>query len=402
MRFFATCARGTEGALRRELSALRLHGVRGERGGVAFEGPLEAGMKACLHVRTAMRVMLELGRFPAPDAGALYEGARALPWSDWLDVRTTLAVDASVASETITHSGFAALKVKDAVVDALRERLGARPDVDTADPDVRIALHLARDEATLSLDLAGEPLHRRGWRVEQGPAPLKETLAAAVLLLGGADTELPLVDPMAGSGTFPVEHAMRARRIAPGLGRAFGFQRWPPYRGGPQSSFDHLRAEARAAVLPRAPAPIVARDLHPKALAALRRNVAEAGLAEDIRVEEGDARDLGPMAAQGTLVLNPPYGERLMSGRGGRGAPSTSARSAGLRSGRAESTEVKKLRGFYRGLAEMLERHAGWTALLLSGNPLLAAEVKRRPSVDHRLWNGPLEVHLLKYAIPKR
>ena len=186
MRFFATCAKGTEGALRRELSALRLHAVRGERGGVSFEGKLEAGMQACLHSRVAMRVLLELGRFPAEDAGSLYDGARALPWGDWLTDRTTLAVEATVRdAPALSHSGFAALKVKDAVVDALRERLGARPDVDPKDPDVRVVLHLAGGEAALSLDLAGEPLHRRGYRAVTGVAPLKETLAAAVLSLGG-------------------------------------------------------------------------------------------------------------------------------------------------------------------------------------------------------------------------
>lgn len=387
MRFFATCARGTEGALRRELAAERFHGIRGEHGGVAFEGPLEAGMKACLNLRTAMRVLLELARFPAPDADALYEGARQVPWHEWLDARTTLAVDASVVSETLHHSGFAALKVKDAVVDVLRERLGARPDVDTKDPDVRIALHLAKGEATLALDLAGSPLHKRGYRVELGPAPIKETLAAAVLSLGGADPALPLVDPMAGSGTFPIEHALKARRIAPGLARAFGFQRWPRYRGELQSVYDRLRAEARAAVLPEAPAPIVARDLHPKALAALKRNVAEAGLERDIRVEAGDARDLEPLGPHGTLVLNPPYGERLMGGEKQAAGPAQ------------DSTELKKLRGFYRGIAKMLERHSGWTAILLSGNPLVRGEMKDRPEVDHRLFNGPLEVRLLKYRL---
>src|SRR5574341_2168903 len=181
MRFFATCAKGTEGALRRELSPLRLRGVTGGRGGVAFEGRLEAGMRACLWSRTAMRVLLELARFRAPDADGLYLGVRSGDWTEWLTPRTTLAVDASVSSSAITHSQFAALKVKDAVVDALRDRLGSRPDVDPKNPDVRIVLHLSRDEAELSLDLAGEPLHRRGYRVAMTDAPLKETLAAAVL-----------------------------------------------------------------------------------------------------------------------------------------------------------------------------------------------------------------------------
>jgi putative N6-adenine-specific DNA methylase len=383
VRFFATCAKGTEGALRRELVALRLPRVRGDRGGVAFEGDLEAGMRACLHARTAMRVLLELGRFPAPDQEALYEGTRALPWEDWLTVRTTLAVEASVSSSAITHSGYAALKVKDAVVDRLRDRLGARPDVDPKDPDFRIVLHLARGEATVSLDLAGEPLHKRGLRVASTVAPLKETLAAAILALGGADPAQPFVDPMAGSGTLAIEHALRARRIAPGLGRAFGFQRWPVYRGGPQSAWDRMKEAARAESLPRAPAPIVARDLHPKALAALRKNVEAAGLAADVAVEEGDARDLAPRFPRGTLVSNPPYGERLMADAGAK-----------------DRTQDRKMAGFYRGLAEMILRHSGWTVVLLSGNPALSRAVRLKPEIDHRLWNGPLEVHLLRWRVP--
>jgi putative N6-adenine-specific DNA methylase len=388
MRFFATAAKGTEGALRRELLGLRLAGVRGERGGVFFEGELEAGMRACLHSRTAMRVLLELARFPAPSAEALYEGARTVAWQEWLTVRTTLAVEASISSSAITHSGFAALKVKDAVVDVLREALGARPDVDPKDPDVRIVLHLQRDQAALSLDLAGAPLHRRGYRAITTEAPLKETLGAAVLLLGGVDPALPFVDPMAGSGTLAIEHALRARRIAPGIGRAFGFQRWPSYRGGPQSLWDRLRAEARAAALPRAPAPIVARDGHPKAVAALRRNAEAAGVLADLEILKADARELEPIAATGTLVSNPPYGERL----GGKGLHAEGDSGAAV-------VATRKLAGFYRGLAEMLLRHHGFTVVLLSGNPLLERAIHERPEVDHRLWNGPLEVHLLRYRI---
>ncbi|HSN92693.1 MAG TPA: THUMP domain-containing protein [Anaeromyxobacteraceae bacterium] len=392
-RFFATCARGTEGALRRELAALRLAALRGEHGGVHFEGRMEAGMRACLHSRVAMRVLLELGRFAAPSADALYQGARALPWADWLTDRTTLAVDATVSASAIGHSGYAALKVKDAAVDVLRERLGRRPDVDAEDPDVRIALHLAEDRATLSLDLAGFPLHRRGYRVAATPAPLKESLAAAVLSLGRVDPALPFVDPMAGSGTLAIEHALRARRVAPGLSRSFGFQRWPGYRGALQSAFDRMREEARAAALPRAPAPILARDLHPRAVEALRRNVAAAGVAGDVEVERGDARDLEPRFPRGTLCTNPPYGERWMARgpeRAGRGAAGAADERAGRR----------KLEGFYRGLGEMLARHHGWTAVLLSGSPLLERALPARPEVDHRLWNGPLEVHLLRLGIP--
>ena len=409
MRFFATCAKGTEGALRKELAAAGLKHLKGERGGVHFEGPLEAGMRACLHARTAMRVLLELASFPAPDRDGLYEGARAASWTEWLTPKHTFAVEASVSSTTITHSGFAALVVKDAVVDALRAAAGARPDVDAKDPDVLLVLHLARDQATLSLDLAGHPLHRRGYRAEMTKAPLKETLAAAMLILGGVDPELPFVDPLAGSGTLAIEQALRARRVPPGLGRSFGFQRWPAYRGGPQSAWDRLRAEARAAALARAPAPILARDLNPKAVAAMRANVEAAGVAGDVVIEQGDARDLVPAHAAGTICTNPPYGERL-GGVGERPAgperPRT-GRDHGPR--RREQVEVhaedprvaeKKLAGFYRGFAEMLGRHAGWNAVILSGNDALQRAIPWRPQIDHRLWNGPLEVHLLKYVVP--
>jgi putative N6-adenine-specific DNA methylase len=395
MRFFATCAKGTEGALRRELSALKLHAVRGERGGVSFEGKLEAGMKACLHSRVAMRVLLELSRFPAEDAAGLYDGARAIAWGDWLTQKTTLAVEATVRdAPALSHSGFAALKVKDAAVDALREKLGARPDVDARDPDVRIVLHLAGAEATLSLDLAGEPLHRRGYRTAPGVAPLKENLAAAVLSLGGVDPERPFLDPMCGSGTLAIEQALRARRIPPGLSRAMGFQRWPVYRGGPQSAWDRMKEIARSEIRTHAPAPIVARDMHPKAVAAARENLAAAGVAADVRLEQGDAREIEPSGfgdEAGSLCTNPPYGERLM-GKGEQEEPPQADR-------REAANQRRKLEGLYRGIAEAVGRFHGWSAVFLSGSPLLERAFPGKPEVSHRLWNGPLEVKLLKYRV---
>lgn len=395
MRFFATCARGTEGALRRELAPLRLHALRGERGGVSFEGKLEAGMRACLHSRVAMRILLELGRFEAADAAGLYDGARALPWADWLTARTTLAVEATVKDAPgLSHSGFAALKVKDAIVDALRDALGARPDVDPRDPDVRVVLHLAGTAATLSLDLAGEPLHRRGYRAVTGAAPLKETLAAAVLLLGDVDPERPFLDPMCGSATLVIEHALAARRIHPGLSRPMGFQRWPAYRGGPQSAWDRMKEESRAGQRTHCPAPVFARDLHPKALEAARQNLAAAGVAADVRLEAGDARDIVPEDfgdAPGTLCVNPPYGERLAGGRGEDGeAPVDRRELANAR---------RKLEGLYRGIAEATVRFHGWSAVFLSGSPLLEKAFPWKAAVSHRLWNGPLEVRLLRYRL---
>ena len=387
MRFFATCSRGTDGALRAELAALKLPAVRGGRGGVHFEGRLEHGAKACLHSRTAMRVLLELATVPAEDAEALYQGVRTIPWADWLTTRTTLAVEVTGTSPTLTHTGFTALKVKDAVVDTLREALGARPDVDTKDPDVPIVVHLEGGLATVSLDLAGEPLHKRGWRTTTAIAPLKETLAASVLLLGRVAIDQPFVDPLCGSGTLAIEQALRARRIAPGLDRAFAFQRWPCYREELQSRWDRLKAQARAEILPATPAPVLARDLHPKSIDACTRNAHLAGVTADVVIEAGDARELEPRWETGTICTNPPYGERLMD-------------EAGAETDRAAArTQERKLAGFYRGLAEMLARHRGWDAVLLSGHPLLQQAIGKKPQIDHRLWNGPLEIHLLRYRL---
>ncbi|HET8724890.1 MAG TPA: THUMP domain-containing protein [Anaeromyxobacteraceae bacterium] len=375
MRLVATCARGTEGAVRKELVALGLRHARGSRGAVSFEGRMEDAMRACLWSRTAMRILAPVGAFPAPDAAALYEGVRGVDWSEWLTERTTLAVDASGTSPGLTHTGFVALKVKDGVVDALRDRLGARPDVDPKDPDVRIVVHLSRGQAELSLDVSGEPLHRRGWRTRVGEAPLKETLAASILALGRVAADAPFLDPMCGSGTLAVEHALAARRIAPGLRRAFGFQRWPRYRGEWQSSWDRMKEEARSEALPRAPAPIRASDRDDEALESARWNARQAGVEGDVAFDRADARSIEPFGDAGTICANPPYGERL----GGQSL---------------------QLAGFYRGLGEAFRRFHGWRLLLLSGNPLLERSLGIRPEWTHRLWNGPLEVNLLSCAVP--
>lgn len=375
-RFFVTCARGTEGALRREIAALRIAGAKGDRGGVWFEGPLAMGMSVCLHARVAVRVLLEVGTFEAPDAAALYAGARAVPWGDWLTAKSTLAVHASVKdTPAITHSGFAALKVKDAVVDVLRDRAGARPDVDPKSPDVGIVLHLAGGRAGLFLDLAGEALHRRGYRVAMVEAPLKETLAAAVLALGGARTELPFVDPMAGSGTLAIEHALAARGIAPGLRRRFGFERWPTLPAEARAAFARMRAESDAAAVEgskRALPPIVCADTDAEALSAARRNAAAAAVDDALTFERADVGALERRWPAGTVVTNPPYGERL---------------------------KPEDLEALYRAAGRAFERLAGWRVVVLAGNPLFLRAMRGKPTVSHKLWNGPLEVRLLRYEV---
>jgi 23S rRNA G2445 N2-methylase RlmL len=370
MRFFVSCAKGTEGPLRRELVGLRIRGPRGATGGVSFEGRLEDGLAVCLWSRVAMRVLLEVGHFPAASADQLYAGTRAIDWSQHLDTRRTLAVSASVRDNpALGHSGFAALKVKDAVVDALRDKLGARPDVNVEDPDVPLTLFLEGDQARLFLDLSGEPLHRRGYRKVMTDAPLKESLAAAILQLGGVDPHLPFLDPMAGSGTLAIEQAMAARAMAPGLHRRFAFERWPSQ--GHAADWERLKAEARERILPCAPAPIVARDIAAAAIAAARRNAEAAGVAADITFEQGGLTGLVAPPATGTLVTNPPYGTRL---------------------------DDKDLPRLYDDLSRALGRFSHWRLVLFSGNPLLSRVFIRRPDISHRLWNGPLETRLLVYA----
>jgi putative N6-adenine-specific DNA methylase len=379
-RFFVTCPRGTEGALRKELAALRIAGAKGDRGGVSFEGPLWMGMVVCLRARTALRVLLQLATFDVDSGQQLYDGARAVEWTRWLTKDSTLAVDASVRDNpALTHTGFAALKVKDAVVDVLRDKLGARPDVDTQSPDVSIVLHVAGRAGQLFLDLAGEPLHRRGYRVAMTDAPLKETLASAVLLLGGVALDRPFVDPMAGGGTLAIEHALAARGYAPGLRRRFGFEKWPSFYGddAARAKWTELRGEAEAKALEssrnRDLPPIVCADVSRDALGAARRNASAAGVDDVITFEQADATALEPRWPAGTVCTNPPYGERL---------------------------QPRDLEALYRAFGRALLRMPGWAVVVLSGSPLFSYALPQKPRISHRLFNGPLEVRLLRYEIP--
>jgi 23S rRNA G2445 N2-methylase RlmL len=375
-RFFVTCPRGTEGALKRELVGMRIGSPKGDRGGVWFDGPLAMGMGVCFRARTAVRVLLRLAELDARDAQSLYDGARAVDWPAWLTAQSTLAVDANVKDNpALTHSGFAALKVKDAVVDSLRDALGARPDVDPQRPDVSIVLHVAGTQGALFLDLAGEPLHRRGYRVAMTDAPLKETLGAAVLALGGVPLDRPFIDPMAGGGTLAIEHALAARGLPPGLRRRFGFERWPTLDEPTRAAWERTRAEAEAAAMePRAPLPpIVCADVSSDALGAARRNASAAGVDDDLTFEVADAAALERRWETGTVCTNPPYGERL------------------------QPRDLEKL---YRDFGRALMRLRGWAVVVLSGSPRFSYALPLKPVISHRLFNGPLEVRLLRYEIP--
>jgi putative N6-adenine-specific DNA methylase len=373
---YATAARGTEDLLAAELEELGARRVRQDRGGVRFHANLDEALRVSLWSRIAMRVLLPLGEeAEAPGAEGLYEAARAVAWEDHLLPSTTFAVEATVRDSQVTHSGFAALKVKDALVDRMREALGGRPDVDTRTPQVRVVAHLSRDRLSLSLDLCGEPLHRRGYRARPTPAPLKETLAAAILRAERYTGEEPFLDPMCGSGTLAIEAALIARRRAPGLNRSFSVEGWPAMGLRAREVIAALKQEARAQER-KVEVPIVARDKDADALEAVRRNVAAARLTAEVSVEEADALSPPPPpAATGLLATNPPYGDRLEGGRGQKG-----------------------MKSFYFKLGDSLGRMDGWRLSVLVGNPAFESAFHQRPSRKRELWNGPIQCDLLSYA----
>ncbi|MCL2447993.1 MAG: THUMP domain-containing protein [Polyangiaceae bacterium] len=367
MRFFATAAKGTEPALRDELRELRLPGVRADRGGVHFEGDLPHAARACLWSRIAVRVLLEIASFDAPHERALYDGARGVDWREWVTPRTTVAVRASCRASRLAHSQFVAQKTKDAIVDAIRDGAGARPSVDRDDPDVAVAVRLARDAATLYLDMSGASLHERGWRAHAVSAPLRETLAAAILRLSGWNREDALVDPMCGSGTLAIEAAAWSRNVAPGLSRArFGFERWASHDDDMRRRMREMRERARTLVSP-AGAEVIASDTDSAAVQATRENARAAGV--EVEVRQGDACHVESPGPRATLVTNPPYGERI------------------------EATA-----GLYEGFARALRRARFGRVAILAGTPAIARAMGRPADRFWVLYNGPIECRLLVYA----
>jgi 23S rRNA G2445 N2-methylase RlmL len=310
--FFVTCTRGVEPVLHAEVRALGLAKHERQVGGVRFEGTRADAWRANLGLRTAVRVLERLARFDARDGDALYERATEIPWERWLAPEGSLAVQAQSADSALDHTQFVEQRVKDAVVDRFRARLGTRPSVDRDDPDLRIHAHLWQDRATLSLDTSGEALHRRGWRLHQGRAPLAENLAAAMLLFSRWDQRAPLVDPFAGSGTLAIEAAWLAAGIAPGSRRSFGFERWLDHDA---EAWAKLRAgaagpDARGA--PRKRPQILCSDLDPERVAEARANAENAGVGDWVRCEVADARELGLKRGwNAALVTNAPYGLRV-------------------------------------------------------------------------------------------
>ena len=378
--FFAACPRHVAELLSGELAALGIAVTREHPAGVAFEGPLEHGWLACLESRTASRVLLSIGRVPLDDADTMYRALRDMPWEDHLSATGTLAVDVvGEGPPWIRHTQFAAMRAKDAVVDRFRDRTGERPSVDLEAPDLRISLRLARTHADVALDLGGEPLHRRGYRQSIVEAPLKENLAAALLMRCGwpalAAEGAAFADPMCGSGTFVIEAALIAARIAPGLlRRRFGFERWP---GHDAAAWQRMReaALARRDFAALGHGRYRGSDRDQTAIRAAIANANRAGLGEHLSFERRDVASLAPAAEpRGLVLVNPPYGARL--------------------------EDERTLGPIYEALGRSLAANfEGWACGVFTGNPPLGRALGLRAHRSHTFLNGAIECRLLRFEI---
>ena len=371
--YFATCARGVEPVLADELCSLGAADVNPGRGGVHFAGDLALLYRANLWLRTAIRVLRPILETAVTSSDELYDAVRALDWSRWMTPEHTLAVDCNVRDSHITHSKYAALRVKDAICDQFVEKCGRRPSVDVDEPMVGLNLHVYRDHAVLSLESSGESLHKRGYRPVLTKAPLNEALAAALVLLTGWKHDTPFVDPMCGSGVLPIEAAWMALRRPPGLTRKrFGFQGWMDYD---VRLWTALRDEARRGVGRALPAPVLGSDVRGDAVAFAINNARAAGIGHLLRFDRRDVRDFRPPdGPPGVVLCNPPYGERI--------------------------GEEKELRGLYGLVGEVFaERCKGWNVFVFTGNAALAKAIALRPAAQIALFNGKIPCRLLRFEV---
>lgn len=368
--FFATCARGLEPALELELQRLQAAEVLPGRGGVSFSGDQKLFYSANLWLRTAVRVLWPILKAPVASTDELYQAVQTVDWSDYMSPDHTLAVDANVRDSAITHSKFAALRVKDAICDQFRQRVGRRPSVDPETPMVGLNLHIHRNEMTLSRDGSGESLHKRGYRPILTKAPLNEALAAGLILLSDWDGKTPLVDPMCGSGTLAIEASWIAIRRPPGLTRKrFGFQGWPDFD---VRRWTEIRDEARAGMAKELPAPIFGMDLRSDVVGFAASNARAAGVGHLLDFRQGDVRDLMPPSDRpGTLICNPPYGERLTD---------------------------PGLKDLYRTMGQRFkDRWAGWQCVVFTGSGALARFIDLPVTRRLHLFNGRIPCQLLEY-----
>ena len=387
---FLPCAAGVEDFLAQEVHALT--GRMGQdlltlRGGVRVRADWRDALKLNLHSRLAQRVLIELAHAPYRSENDLYAIASGVAWEIWFTPKQTFKIETTAQHSPLQSLNFATLRIKDAIADRFRAKAGGvRPSIETQWPDCRVFAHLTTDTCTLYIDTSGEPLFKRGWRQDKGDAPLKETLAAAMLAASGwwnpetgAVAAQPLYDPCCGSGTIAIEAAQIASGIAAGALRRFGFEKLLPFQAHVWSA---LKAEAVPAPPPQAPA-IFGSDVSHRMVDFAERNAERAGVASAIQFRGGDALQRMPPAESGVIVLNPPYGERIEVG--------------GVARGREDAQTEDGGEFFVQLASHWKKNYAGWTAWVLTPELQLPKRMRLKESRRVPMWNGPIECRLFRF-----
>ena len=411
LQLFLPCAAGVEGFLADEV-----HGITGltgndlmtGRGGVMVRASWREAMLLNLHCRLAQRVLVQLSQTMYRNENDLYNAASEVAWEIWFTTKQTFKIEVTAQHSPLTSLNFAALKIKDAVADRFRAKRGERPDVNTQWPDVRIYAHLTTDHATLYIDTSGEPLFKRGWRADKGDAPLKETLAAAMIAASGWDGTTPLYDPCCGSGTIAIEAAQIACGIAPGSLRRFGFEKLLPYQ---PHVWQGLLEQAQAAEH-EPTALIYGSDVAHRMVDFAERNAERAGVAGVIEFRGGDAlQRMPPSEVPGLMLLNPPYGERIaaagVAGRGREGfepgALAAERHQEAHQQGSHRETALTDDGGdFFNQLASHWKKnYSGWTAWMLTPDLKLPSRMRLKETRRVPMWNGPIECRLFRFDMMK-
>ena len=375
---FATCPRGLETLLAAELESFGGSGVKAVPGGASFRGSTAVCYRANLESRLATRILLSVAHIPYRSEQDIYDAAFAIDWPAWFEVSRSIRVDVNAIKCPLKSIDFIVLRIKDAVCDRFRETSDERPNVDTREPDVRLAGFLDPTHFTLYIDTSGEPLYKRGWRTAVGEAPLKENLAAGILGLSGWKPGTPLLDPMCGSGTLLVEAALMARNMAPGSRRAFGFERLNQHD---VNLWRRVWEDAKARRTPGLPGLIHGSDLYGDELKNAHENLVAAGVDDLVTLKQANVLEISPPTAPpsestqaGCLISNPPYGVRV--------------------------GDKETLEGFYPKLGDALKaRFAGWTCYLFSADMALQKKIGLSASKRTPLFNGALECRLFEYKV---
>jgi len=369
--FFAPCPRGLEALLAQELKSFGARSPAPAAGGVGFGGDWQTCYRVNLWSRIASRVLWRVSAFEYASEDDIYAAAHAVNWFDLFDVNRTLRVYVTAQKSPLKSLDFVTLRVKDAVCDRFRDDVGRRPDVDRADPDVRVHVFLEEKRGVLYLDTSGEGLFKRGWRMQTVEAPLRENLAAGIVMLSGWNFEQPLLDPMCGGATLLVEAAAMARGRAPGMKRGFGFEKLDSFNG---VLWKALRDEAAQPAKQAPKLALFGSDSDAAALTAARRNLGAAGVERWVTLEASDVLSRKAPAESGVMIANPPYGERI-----------------------GESEELQR---FYPKLGDALKkRFAGWNCFFFTADRRMEKLIRLQTARRTPLYNGALECRLYEFRI---